>query len=87
MKQCLTHNYDFKAVHKDTMIVIERSQKAENIYKMESLIENYSKNIKEDFINALYNKNKYIVSTQILESFSKKYKAVYEKYSFNSKVQ
>lgn len=54
---------------------------------MENVIESYKGNFKEDFLYAFYHKNKYIISSQILEDFSKKYKAVYEKYLINHKVQ
>lgn len=54
---------------------------------MEAQLSNYTKNFKEEFINALYYNNKYILSTQILENFSKKYKAVYERYLINNKIQ
>lgn len=54
---------------------------------MENLIENYPNNLKEDFISALYHRNRFIISTEVLESFSKKYKAVYEKYLIHNKIQ
>lgn len=85
----MTKKFDFKKIYKSEQLqtIIEKSTKYDHTYRMESTIDHYKGNIKQDFISALYNRNKYIQQTQILESFSKKYKAIYERYTINHKFQ
>lgn len=65
---------------------IEQSSKIEKVFKLENVFDVDSKELKEKFMYSLAYKNKFIVFSQVLEEFSKKYKALYEKINANGRI-
>lgn len=85
-KQIMTNKFDFKPILTRDGLTIEQSFKMEKIFKLENTFEMESKQLKEKFMYAFNHKNKFILHSQVLEEFSKKYRAVYEKYLVGGKV-
>lgn len=73
-------NYD------DETVRIDRSTKIDKIFKLECEIKKSKEEIKTKFLYALSHKYKYKLSETIMEEFSKKYKAVYDRYLVNNKI-
>ena len=58
----------------------------DKLFKLENVINMEARKLKQEFLSSFTKKNQYLVHSQILEDFSKKYKAVYEKYMICGKV-
>lgn len=85
-KKLITTKFDFKLIHSQADLKIEQSYKIDKVFKLENVIDLPVKKIKEEFLSAFMKRNKYLVHSQILEDFSKKYRAVYEKYMIKGKI-
>ena len=99
LKKLLITKFDFQVIYSSGSsnsmstssdqsydLKIERSLKNDKIFKLEQTIKLKGKVLKEKFLDCLSRKNKYLLHYQILENFSKKYKAVYEKYIINGRI-
>ena len=76
----MTNKFDFKPILAREELTIHQSFKIDKVFKMENTFEMESKHLKEKFMYAFNHKNKFIIHSQVLEEFSKKYRALYEKY-------
>ena len=67
-------------------VKIERSTKIEKIFKLELIAKKSREQLKNEFLESVDHKYRYKIESTVLEEFSKKYKAVYQKYLISNKV-
>jgi tyrosyl-tRNA synthetase len=65
---------------------VSRSSKVDKIFRVEFESDLPPQEFKQDMVEAFRKKFRFRVEETILEEFSKRYQAVYEKYLFNGKV-
>ena len=85
LKKILTSNFSFKPVYKLQNCTIERSQKHSSYYRLETVFEEPAEVLKYQFLKKYEEQcYTYLMQSQVLQTFSNKYSAIYAKHVFSN---